>query len=159
MFLRCLITYLSLIASTHSTRPSKQIRIVYTRRKRKPKTGPSDEPEPKKGSMSAMRELMQSMMGQLTFLEEDKVIEYDIRNQLHFWISDLESERADMKKKLDAESQKVEAAEASLVAAQQQMVTVGENVDAAVAHATTCLMMFTVSIRAGGIAGFLIRFS
>ncbi|KAI3786596.1 hypothetical protein L1987_40394 [Smallanthus sonchifolius] len=104
------------------------------------------------GSVSAMRKLMHSMMGQMTFLEEDKVIEYDIRNQLHFLISDLESERAEMKKKLDAESQKVEAAEAGLVVAQQPMVTMGENVEAAVALATTCLKMFAVMIRAGGIA-------
>ncbi|KAI3810537.1 hypothetical protein L1987_20154 [Smallanthus sonchifolius] len=192
------------IAFDHSTRPSREIRIVYTRRKRKPKTGPSAEPEPKKaredvpstfeigesskarhdlttdgepvdrsvstlatcfmryehhisslqGSVSTMREMLQAMMGQLTFLEEDKVTEYDIRNQLHFRISDLESERAEMKKKFDLERQKVEAAEAGLVAAQQKIVTMGENVEAAVALATICLMMFTVMIRAGAIARF-----
>ncbi|KAI3773915.1 hypothetical protein L1987_48454 [Smallanthus sonchifolius] len=116
------------IASTHSTQPSREIRIVYTRRKRKPETGLSSSLQ---GSMSAMRELLQSMMGQLTFLREDK--------------------RAEMKKKLDAESQHVEAAEASLVAAQQQVVTMGENVEATVALTTTSLMMFAVMIRAGGI--------
>ncbi|KAI3776018.1 hypothetical protein L1987_45778 [Smallanthus sonchifolius] len=145
------------IASTHSTRPSREIRIVYTRRKRKPETGPVLSLSLKRrGRMACLplRLLMQSMVGQLTFLEEDKVIEYDIRNQLHFRTSDLESERAEMKKKLHVESQKVEAAEASLVAAQQQMVTMGENVEAAVALATTCLMMFVVMIRAGGIARF-----
>ncbi|KAI3827581.1 hypothetical protein L1987_01659 [Smallanthus sonchifolius] len=162
------------IASAHSTRPSREIRIVYTRRKRKPETGPSAEPEPKKaredvpstfdigessrarhdmttdgepmdrsvatlatccmryehqisslqGSMSAIHELMQSMIGQLTLSEEDK------------------------------RAKKMEAATASSMGTQQQMVTMGENVEAEVALATTCLMMFAVVIRAGGIARF-----
>ncbi|KAI3795208.1 hypothetical protein L1987_37857 [Smallanthus sonchifolius] len=70
---------------------------------------------------------MQFMMGQLKCVEK-----------LHFWISDLELEQAEMRKKLDAESLKVEAAEAGLVAAQQQMVTMGESVEAEVALATAC---------------------
>ncbi|KAI3827582.1 hypothetical protein L1987_01660 [Smallanthus sonchifolius] len=164
------------IASSHSTRLSREIRIVYTRRKRKLEIGPSAEPEPKKaredvsstyeigesswachdlttygepvdrsvatlatccmryehqisslqGSMSAMHELMQSIMGQLTLLEEDKM------------------QRAKI----------TEAAKASSMGTKQQMVTMGENVEAAVALATTCLMMFAVMIRAGGIALF-----
>ncbi|KAI3732276.1 hypothetical protein L1987_63480 [Smallanthus sonchifolius] len=192
------------IASAHSTRLYREICIVYTRRKRKPKTGTSVEPEPKKaredvpstfeigessmarhdlttdgepmdgsvatlptcymryehqisslqGSVSSMRQIVQSMKGQLMFLEEDKVIEYDIRNQLHFRIFDPESARVEMKKKFDAERQKMEAAEAGLVAAQQRVVTMSENVEVAVALATTCLMMFVVMVRAGVTARF-----
>ncbi|KAI3805372.1 hypothetical protein L1987_27700 [Smallanthus sonchifolius] len=127
------------IASAHSTRPSREIRIIYTRRKRKPETDP----------VLSLRLKRRRRMSRLPLRF---VIEYDIRNQLHFWISDLESEKAEMKKKLDTESQKVEVAEAGLVASQQKMVTMGENVEAAVALATTCLMMFSTMIRADAIA-------
>ncbi|KAI3712145.1 hypothetical protein L1987_70694 [Smallanthus sonchifolius] len=73
-----------------------------------------------------MHEMMQSMMGQLTFLEEDK----------------------------SSKRQTLETAEAGLVVAQQQMVTMGENVEVAVALATTCLMMFDVMVRKGVTARF-----
>ncbi|KAI3742504.1 hypothetical protein L1987_60188 [Smallanthus sonchifolius] len=126
------------IASARSTRPFREIRIVYTRKKRKPETGPSAEPVTKKAKEDVPSTIKISQSSRAR----------------HDLTTDGEPMDCSMKKKLDAESHNVEAVEAILVVAKQQMVTIGENVEAAVALATTCLMMFAVMICAGGIARF-----
>ncbi|KAI3802059.1 hypothetical protein L1987_30183 [Smallanthus sonchifolius] len=105
---QCGATQADSVASDHSARPTIEIRVIYTRRKRKSETEPSDEPEPKKA-----REDVPSTfeVGEFSRTHHDLATSGE---SLHFWISDLELEQAEMRKKLDAESLKVEAAEAGL---------------------------------------------